>query len=160
MTLGMWRGIRFWGIAAGALIAFAAASCSAVSSARSMFGGTAPFHVTVAPDANENSAVAVDLVVVYDRKLVDELTKLPAAKWFAGKEQFAKDHPGQVLIRSWEWVPGQRVGDVAVQYESGAKKIMLFANYLTEGDHRKVLDPQHPFELALDALDFTAEPKP
>src|SRR5437764_2950620 len=157
MRLWVRRGIRFWGIAVAVLIALGAASCSAVSSARSMFGGTVPFHVTIAPDANENSAIAVDLVVVYDAKLAEELLKLPAAKWFAGKEQFAKDHPGQVLIRSWEWVPGQPVGDVSVQYESGAKKIMLFANYLSEGDHRKVLDPQHPFELALDAFDFTAE---
>src|ERR1700736_6576693 len=39
-------------------------ACSVASSTRSMFGGRLPFQVTVAPDANENSAVAVDLVVV------------------------------------------------------------------------------------------------
>jgi len=93
MRLGVRRGIRFWGSAVAVLIALGAVSCSAVSSARSMFGGALPFHVTIAPDANENSAIAVDLVVVYDAKLADELLKLPAAKWFAGKEQFARDHP-------------------------------------------------------------------
>ena len=55
-------------------------SCSMVSSTRSMFGGRLPFQVTVDPDANENSAVAVDLVVVYDAKLVDKLLELSASE--------------------------------------------------------------------------------
>jgi len=57
-------------------------------------------------------------------------------------------------------VPGQNVGDESVRYESGAKKVVLFVNYLTEGDHRQALDPQQPFQLTLGAIDFTTEPAP
>ncbi|MEA2237466.1 MAG: type secretion system protein [Thermoanaerobaculia bacterium] len=122
-----------------------------------MFGGRLPFKVTVAPDANENSAVAVDLVVVYDSKVADDLLKLPASDWFARKQQFVKDNPRKVAVHGWEWVPGQRVDDKAVSYEAGAKKIVLFANYATEGVHRRALDPQQPFHLTLGAIDFDAE---
>jgi hypothetical protein len=128
-------------------------------STRSMFGGSLPFHVSVEAAANANSAVAVDLVVVYDAKLIDQLLKLRAAEWFAQKEQFARDHPKQLAVHAWEWVPGQSVGDKSLTYESGAKKIVLFANYLTEGDHRAALDPQQPFRLTLHAADFEVEVK-
>ncbi|MEA2464363.1 MAG: hypothetical protein QOJ98_2110 [Acidobacteriota bacterium] len=47
-------------------VTFALASCGVTTKVRSAFGGELPFRVTVAPDANENSAIAVDLVVVYD----------------------------------------------------------------------------------------------
>jgi type VI secretion system protein len=124
------------------------------SSTRSMFGGRLPFQVTVDPDANENSAVAVDLVVVYDAKLVDKLLELSASAWFLQKNQLVKDHPRQIDIHKWEWVPGQSVKGKSVTYESGAKKIVLFANYVTEGEHRRVIDPQRPFHLTLGALDL------
>jgi type VI secretion system protein len=135
--------------------------CSVASSTRSMFGGRLPFKVTVAPDANLNSALAVDMVVVYDAKVVDQLLKLKASDWFAQKQQFVKDHPRQIAvpIQGWEWVPSQDVGKKTVTYESGAKKIVLFADYLTEGEHRMVLDPQREFDLTLGALDFTVEVK-
>lgn len=132
-------------------------SCSMVSSTRSMFGGRLPFKVTVEPGANENSAVAVDLVVVYDAKLVDKLLELSASDWFLQKDQFVKDHPKQIDIHQWEWVPSQSVGDKSLSYESGAKKVVLFANYLTEGKHRTALDPQKPFRLTLGAIDFNVE---
>jgi len=139
------------------LLLSTALSCSVASSTRAMFGGRLPFHVTVAPDANENSAVAVDLVVVYDAKLVDQLLKKRAVDWFKEKQQFRFDHPKQVDVHGWQWVPGQCVGDLSVNYESGARKILLFADYVTEGEHRRALDPQQRFQLILGNIDFAVE---
>jgi type VI secretion system protein len=132
-------------------------SCGVASATRSMFGGSLPFNVTIAPDANENSAVAVDLVVVYDSKLVEQLLKKKAADWFKEKEQFLKDHPNQVDIHPWEWVPSQGVGELTVPYRAGARKVLLFADYSTDGDHRWVVDPQQRFNLLLGNVDFTVE---
>src|SRR6059058_3961402 len=70
--------------------------CSMAAKVRRGFGGDIPFTVTVAPDANENSAVAVDVVVVYDPIALDQLMKLSARKWFTDKKQFLNDHRGEI----------------------------------------------------------------
>lgn len=135
-------------------------ACGVASATRSMFGGTLPFGVTVESDANENSAVAVDLLVVYDTKLVDQLLQLTAADWFRKQRtQFLKDHPNQVDLHSWEWVPSQEFRKLSVSYQAGARKIVLFADYGTDGAHRCVVDPQQPFDLVLGSADVTAEPQ-
>jgi type VI secretion system protein len=153
--------LRYRSAACVTLLLFVAlgTACSTASKARAMFGGKLPFHVAVAPDANENSAIAVDLLVVYDGKLVDQLLKMRAADWFVQKAQFVRDHPKQLMVHGWEWVPSQSVGDLVVPYDSGAKKIVLFADYATDGDHRAVVDPQQPFRLTLGPLDFALEVK-
>ncbi|HKS24477.1 MAG TPA: hypothetical protein VJZ76_16880 [Thermoanaerobaculia bacterium] len=126
---------------------------------RSLFGGRLPFQVAIAPDANNNSAVAVDLVIVYDAKLADELLKVRAADWFDAKQkrQFLADHVGKVKVQGWEWVPDQRVEERSVSYEAGARKVIIFASYLSEGDHRAAVDPQQPFRIVLANADFSVE---
>lgn len=143
------------------LLAFGAlgavSSCGVATKVRSAFGGELPFTVTVAPDANENSAVAVDLLVVYDTKVLDQLMKLRASEWFARKQQFLNDYSNEVTVRGWEWVPSQVVDEQSVPYRSGARKVVLFADYHTEGDHRASIDPQQSFHLVLGPLDMAVE---
>jgi type VI secretion system protein len=145
----------------GALVLFLSLTvfCSALTAFRSLFGGRLPFQVAIAPDANNDSAIAVDVVVVYDAKLADEMLKLRAADWFDAKQkrQFLADHAGKVRVQGFEWVPDQRVDERAVQYEAGARKVIIFASYLTEGDHRAAIDPRQPFRLILANADFRVE---
>lgn len=131
-------------------------SCSAGRKVRSAFGGTLPIEVTVVPEANDDSPIAVDLLLVYDGRLVDELLKMPAAEWFAKKEQYVADHPA-VVVQSWEWVPGQSVDPFKVQYRSGARNVVLFADYHNEGDHRAVVGAPKPFRIVLGERDLTVE---
>jgi type VI secretion system protein len=139
--------------------ALAAAACSVASKTRSMFGGKLPFEVEVAPDANEHSAIAVDLIVVYDSRLVEPLMKLRAAEWFAQKKQYRKDHPKEVEVHEWEWVPSQQVGKLSIAYQSGAQKVVVFADYGTDGDHRAAVEPQQSFDLRLRNIDFDLKVK-
>jgi type VI secretion system protein len=122
-----------------------------------MFGGQLPVQVRVAVDANNDSAVAVDLLVVYDDKVLTELLKTPAADWFANKKQLMADHPDGISVQSWEWVPGQPVDPVTIEYRSGARRIVLFADYNTDGPHRAALAPQQPFRLTLGKEDLKVE---
>ncbi|MBV9497129.1 MAG: hypothetical protein JOZ54_23040 [Acidobacteria bacterium] len=122
-----------------------------------MFGGQLPVQVRVAVDANDDSAVAVDLLVVYDNKLLDELLKTPASDWFAKKQQIVADHPDGISVQSWEWVPGQPVEPVTIEYRSGARRIVLFADYNSDGQHRAAIAPQTPFRLTLDKDDLKVE---
>jgi type VI secretion system protein len=151
--------------AAGFAVAFAAAfcafsflaGCSVAGKVRNAFGGQLPIQVTVAPHANEDTPVAVDLVVVYNQKLLDELMKLPAADWFARRAQFLKDYPDTRLVQNWEWVPGQQVEPFSIEYRAGARRVLLFADYVTDGDHRATVDPQTPFRLLLGERNFAVE---
>ena len=135
----------------------AVSSCGVTTKVRSAFGGELPFRVTVAPDANENSAIAVDVLVVYDAKVLDQLMKLRAAEWFARKQQFLNDYSEEVSVRGWEWIPSQVVEEQSIAYRSGARKVVLFADYHTEGDHRASVDPQQSFHLVLGPLDMALE---
>ena len=126
---------------------------------RSAFGGKLPVRVVVEPKVNEDSPVAVDMVVVYDQKILDELLKLPASQWFAEKPQFVADHRRkiEVPVQGWEWVPGQKVEKISIEYRAGARAVVVFADYHTPGAHRFVVSPQHPFQLVLRERDLALE---
>lgn len=136
-----------------------AESCSLASKARSAFGGQVPIEVAIASDANDDSPVAVDLIFVYDQKVLDDLVKMRASEWFARRDQYLSDHPRQVSRTGWEWVPGQPIAPFTLPYQAGLRKIVLFADYHTEGEHRALLHPQQPFRLFLRQQDFTVETK-
>lgn len=137
--------------------ALLSAGCGVTQKARSMFGGQLPFEVVIAADANEDSPIAVDLVFVYDKKLLDTLLKTPATEWFTKRDQFLKDYGNALAVEQWEWVPGQQIDPLNVAYRPGARRVVLFADYVTEGDHRATADPQEPFRLVLGARDFFVE---
>ena len=141
------------------LVVLLGSSCSVGRKVRSAFGGQLPVQVTVMPDINDNSPVAVDLLIIYDEKLVDELLKMPATEWFAKKKQYLADHPA-VLVRGWEWVPGQLVEPFKIEYRPGARNVVLYADYHTEGEHRAVVAPPKPFRLLLGERDLSVEVLP
>jgi len=140
-----------------AALTLVASACSMATKVRSMFGGDLPFYVVVMPEANENSAVAVDAVVVYNQNVLDQIMKLRASEWFAKKKQFMNDHRGDIDVQAWEWIPDQVVPEQNIAYRAGARKVVLFADYASEGEHRAALDPQQRFRLVLDTLDLNVK---
>jgi type VI secretion system protein len=115
--------------------------------------------VHILPAANRNNPVAVDLVLVSDKKLLKELMKMSARDWFAQKHQVQLDYPKEkdLSAGSWEWVPGQSVklDRLNVRYEVVGG--IVFANYLTEGVHRASIDPRKPFLLTLGEEDLCVQ---
>lgn len=134
-----------------------ASSCGLPNRVRSMFGGQLPIQVSIAPDANENSPLAVELIVVYENKVGDKLMEKKARDWFAGREQFLRDYADDVDSWKWEWIPGQEVRPIELTYGIGAKRVVLFADYLTPGEHRATIDPQKPFRLVLGQSELALE---
>jgi type VI secretion system protein len=98
--------------------------------------------IYAAPDANHNSAIAVDLVLVYNQELLKTLGKMSAGKYFASSKQLLLDNPSLLDIWHWELVPGQIVeGFKPPQDKGDAYGAYVFANYLTPGDHRVRVAP-------------------
>lgn len=140
-----------------ALLSIALAACSVTKKVTSAFGGQLPVQVSIADDANEDSPIAFDTIVVYDKDLVDALLKMSATDWFAKKKQFLADHQNDVAVQSWEWVPGQIVEPLSIDYRPGAKKVVFFAYYQTEGDHRAVIQPRQAAKIVFNDRDFSVE---
>jgi type VI secretion system protein len=99
-------------------------------------------QVSVAPDANQDRPIPVDLVFVWDKKTAGKLEALTAKDWFDKKAQFRQEDPAErsLAIREWEWVPGQAVPEIDMSVRAAARRwlqaIFVFANYRTEGPHR------------------------
>lgn len=88
-------------------------------------------------DANENSATAVDLVLVYNLELIQTLSKMSAVDYFAASKQLLLDNPGMLDVWHWELVPGQIVDKFKpAQPKWEAFAAFIFADYLTPGEHR------------------------
>jgi type VI secretion system protein len=140
----LWR----WGSLALLLWAVVGlAGCGAKVSTRS-------FTLAATPEANDRSAIAVDVVLVRDEALLGILGALSARTWFDEKAQLALDHPRGFEIVHWELVPGQRLEIRNPFRTRKGHAIYVFANYLTPGAHRVRVDAFERFTLVLDRDGF------
>jgi type VI secretion system protein len=117
--------------------------------------------VDVSARANNNSPVALDLVLVKDKKLFKELMKISAAEWFEKRSQYRLDYPKEIGLSagSWEWVPGQVVTIEPIPFKFKVAGGLVFANYLTPGAHRAVIDASKPLVITLGAEDISVSPE-
>jgi len=115
------------------------------------------FTVLAGADANLNSAVALDLVLVRDDAALTLVTGMSASKWFASRNDVQVTFPQGLRIVSVEVAPGQSLRLPASAY-SGQRVlgVVAFANYLTPGDHRVRVDQLSGNAVAqLGARDFS-----
>ncbi len=109
--------------------------------------------IAVSMQANQDTPIAVDAVLVRNPQLLDALLGLPSAKWFAQRDQWRRDHPEDITVVSFEVVPGQQIA--AAPFPFGGKRgagVVVFADYQTPGAHRVRLDtgPAHALLLLGD----------
>jgi type VI secretion system protein len=116
-------------------------------------------RVHIAPAANKNNPVAVDLVLVSNKKLLKELMKMSAREWFERKRQIQLDYPKETDLGagSWEWVPGQAVQLDRVPVRRAIIGGVVFANYVTDGAHRAVINPRKDLLLTLGEDDVCVQ---
>ncbi len=115
--------------------------------------------VQISPNANKNNPIAVDLVLVSDKKLLKELMKMPAKEWFQQKHQIQLDYPKATDLSSWEWIPGQAVKLDRVPVGRAIIGGVVFANYFSEGAHRAAINPGKDILLTLGEDDFSVRRK-
>ena len=141
MVRGRW-GV-FWLIQVCVIGSALVAGCGLGVRARALVGNTIAVKVQVAALANQNSPVAVDVLFVYDRDLLNTVLQMSANDWFAKREQLARDYPQQsgFTVWSWEWVPGQTVQPQALPLQPKARAGVIFARYRFSGEHRARFDP-------------------
>jgi len=144
-----------------ALIVLLLSGCLYVRHPGALFGGLLTMKVTTVPKMNRDMPVAVEVMVVYDAKILDQLEKLSATQWFEGRAQFMRDNPPNADTYEtwrWEWVPGQNVPDQEMPYSLGSRATVVYAGYQTPGEHRAKVAPRQDFLLSLQGNDFRAIP--
>ncbi|ACC75056.1 hypothetical protein PPMP20_01110 [Paraburkholderia phymatum] len=93
--------------------------------------------LSASDEVNNNSAVAVDVVLVSDDAMLARVAEMPASKWFTGRSDLVRTYPKNLRYRSWEIVPGQHV-EVSGDEFAGPRVAgaFVFANYEGPGAHR------------------------
>lgn len=97
--------------------------------------------VVASEGANLNTPVALDVVLLRDDATLGMVSALSAAKWFASRGDLAKTFPEGLSYQSLEIAPSQTLKLPASAF--GASRlvgVILFADYLTTGEHRVRVD--------------------
>ena len=146
-------GSRVFLSAAVASLALALAGCPKVPKRIPGTSGDSKLRVNfrISENANNGNPVALDLVMVSDKKLLEKLQEMTAEEWFKSKEQIKLDYPkkGQVEVKSWEWVPEQLVPVNEITVPADIRGGIVFANYFKPGAHRAVVNPRKHFTIKL-----------
>jgi type VI secretion system protein len=133
-----------------------------VACSGSFFGGEIKVQIQAEDHINQDSPVPVELLVVYDDKLLDYLLSIDAQKWFSERDQVRRDHPDKKSYVSayWELVPGQPpLKPQPISFGVGARGAVVFANYFSEGKHRVRLKPHRDVVITLQANEFSVKPE-
>lgn len=105
-------------------------------------------------DANENGALSIDLVLVYKKELLDALMQMSAADYYASAQQIRRDFPGMVDVWHWELTPGQLVKDYPIRKKDHLVGGVVFADYVSPGDHRIRLGKHETIHARFKKYDF------
>lgn len=91
----------------------------------------------ITADANSDSVIPFDVVVIQDKTLLKQIFQMDAATWFGpkGRCTFRNGAKAKVEFHSWEFVPGQTFL-VDVHVPRGTRAVFGFADYSTPGEHR------------------------
>jgi hypothetical protein len=143
----------FLSVAAAACLALVCGGCPKIPKRIPGTSGDSKLRVSVhiSEKANNGNPVALDLVMVADKKLLEKLREMTAEEWFKSREQIKLDFPkkGQVEVKSWEWVPDQRVSVNEIIVPAEIRGGIVFANYFKPGAHRAVFNPRKHFTIKL-----------
>ncbi|NHZ83176.1 hypothetical protein F2P44_28455 [Massilia sp. CCM 8695] len=156
-----------WCRCAAVLIAVATlAACGAVAGARALVGlapapakpGWTSVTLAAAADANADSALAVDIVLVKDKAMLESLAAMSAAKYFGARADLQRTFPDALSVLPIEITPGQQIRIDGQRFgKQRAWAALVFANYATPGEHRLRLLLDHPgYVLHLNAQEFIA----
>jgi type VI secretion system protein len=122
-------------------VALCAALCLAGCSGSMPRVNVDSLSISVATQANLDTPIPLDAVLVRNPQLLDMLLGLPSARWFAQRDQLRRDYPKDLNVISYEVVPGQQIIDAKFGFDGQrAAGVLVFAGYQTPGAHRVRLD--------------------
>lgn len=113
--------------------------------------------VGIDSNANKNSPVAVDVVLIKDKNFWKTAPPMAAKDWFMQKSDLQRRYGNKLLVTSWEWIPAQPVPPITVKVPRGSYGAMIFASYPSPGSHSAPLPRGVKVAIRLQPDDFTME---
>ncbi|MCY1033892.1 hypothetical protein OV207_20735 [Corallococcus sp. BB11-1] len=117
-------------------------------------------RVFIDPDANDDTPVALSLVLVYEPNLTQRLRGLTADQWFDTREQILRDGHGKLDEIVWEFIPGQELPEYTRPLRPQPATGLLFVRYVRGGLEPYPFIPERPLRIALRKLDARVEQDP
>ena len=97
--------------------------------------------IGIGRDANKNSPIAVDIVLIFNEDLVKKVSELTSADWFKSKNYVLKTYPQDLTVNSWELAPGDSLQIPSSFFgKERVFSVIAFADYFSEGEHRVRID--------------------
>ena len=97
-------------------------------------------------DVNQNAAVKIHIVIVYEKELITALKVMPASRYFTAVEQLKKDHPDKIKVFEWTFVAKKRITAwIDIPYDDSFLTPLggfVFINYdqrVSPGENRAVI---------------------
>lgn len=132
-----WKFFARWGACLVLLVQISGCTLPGFLSFKGTKLGWSDVTLSAAPDANQNSPIAVDVVLVFEDDMLAKLVELPAAKWFAARADLRKTFPKSLSYRTWELVPGQTIKVPGESFGSPrVVGVLIYADYSIPGAHR------------------------
>jgi len=101
---------------------------------------TRDIAIEVAPEANDNSPIAVDLVLVYSDVALSRVATMTPGEWFERRGDILATFPQEVKVMRWEVVPGQRLRRMSLpDNASSAAGALLLARYNSRNAQREAV---------------------
>lgn len=109
-------------------------------------------------EANNSSPIAIDIVIIRERKAFEILSNLRAGEWFNAKSDLLRQYQLRLVVYSWEIVPGQKIEPsepLNIQGETiGA---LIFADYSGDKVYRSDISGTKAVRVKLGLEDFSIE---
>lgn len=106
--------------------------------------------------SNNGAPVAVDLLLVFDKRTLPVLSALRASEWFNNRQDLLRQYPNHLRVTSWEIVPGQVIQPTQVAEEqSKLVAVLIFANYHGEQSFRADASNMQNVRVHLSKDDFS-----
>jgi type VI secretion system protein len=121
--------------------------------------GDINLNVTIEPEVNDDSPIAVDVVVISDKDTLKQISSLTAQAWFQKRDTLLRMYPSKIQISSWEWIPDQKISRLKIPNTGVADGVLLFADYTSTGNHCSVLPRSGTIDLAFGLKDFKILPR-
>lgn len=99
---------------------------------------TRDIAIEVAPEANDNSPIAVDLVLAYSDVALSRVAAMTPSEWFERRGDIVAAFPKEVKVTRWEVVPGQHLNRMPLPSDAhDATGALLLARYSARNAQRE-----------------------
>ena len=109
----------------------------------------------VSRNMNNNSPVAIHVLVIYKKRVWDVLTQMNSQDYFMNADQLYQQYGDNIDRFTYEAIPGMPMLPAQINLSNDfAEGILVFARYGTIGAHRKTIDDARIVMMRLYRDDF------